>query len=318
MWADMNNKEIIPKTFVPCTICDSSDYEHVCNSRAGRITFLKTPISICKNCGFVFVNPRWTQEQYDKVMDLWYPYKFTWDPPNDQNEGKRHIKWRKMDERISPYYPNGIKNLLDIGAGQGWCIEYMKRKYPDLKAFAIERWEACQKHIEDEYGGVIVGNEILGDWSLQHEKSFDLIVFRHTLEHILEPKKALEKVRRFLSEDGYAYIVVPSMRETTRLLTHDYFRPCHVSYFCKDSLDSLARQVGLEAVVLQEKGERELWGLFRRSKKQTIKPDLYKEMKEHISNIQKKESIKSMKFLLKIKLLNIIQTLKICKPISKQ
>ena len=314
----MIKAELVPQLATCCAICGSTDFEPVCHSRATRILWLKTPISICKSCGFVYVNPTWTQDQYDKVMDLWYPYKFVWDPPDDQDLEKRHVKWRKMDERISSYYPNGIKCLLDVGAGQGWCIEYLKNKYPDLKACAIERWEACQRHIEQKYDGTIVGDEILGDWSLEHEASFDLIVFRHTLEHILEPKKVLKKVRRFLSDDGYAYIVVPSLRELTRLLIIDSFRPCHVSYFCKETLDSLARQVGLEAVVLEEKGQGELWGLFRRGNAEFFKPNVYREMKDIISSTRKKERYRSFQHLLKIEALNTLQGLKLYKPLSNK
>jgi len=207
--------------------------------------------------------------------------------------------------------------LLDVGAGQGWCIEYIKRKYPLLRAFAIERWPACQKHIKTKYDGVIVGSEITGDWPRRYENSFDLIVFRHTLEHILEAKKVLAKVARFLSDDGYAYIVTPSMREVTRPLVHSYFRPCHVSYFCKETLASLARQAGLSPVVMREKGQGEVWGLFKKGGKEFVKPDVYSEMKETIRRLRRKECIKSTKLLFMIKSLHLLQAAGVYKPLLK-
>jgi hypothetical protein len=100
-----------------------------------RILQLVAPISICRDCGFVFVNPRWSRDQYEEVSVLWFSHAFAVDPPKDVELEK----WEKMDERISSYYPHGINNLLDIGAGQGWGIEYLQRRFSALGAFAVER-----------------------------------------------------------------------------------------------------------------------------------------------------------------------------------
>ncbi len=286
--------------FVPCPICQSLRHEKICLSRTTRIPFLRTPISICKDCGFVYVNPRWTRTQYDAVMDLWYPYKWEWDPPTDPDESKRYVKWRKMDERISEFYPNGISSLLDVGAGQGWCIEYLLKKNPKLKACAVERWEPCQKHIEKSYGAKVIGSQIDGEWDLHFENNFELIVFRHTLEHILDPLPVLKRLRRFLSDTGYAYIVVPSMREIHTELIHDFFRPCHVSYFCKDTLESLCFQAGLEPFVLKESKQGEVWGLFKKGETKVLKPDVYQETKQIIRELRKKEWFFNWKFWFKM------------------
>ena len=278
---------------ISCLICGSDHAQFLCLSRTQRVPSLKTPISICRDCGFVYINPRWTREQYDEVMDRWYPHKFILDPPTDPSEDKRFVKWIKMDERIAPYYPNGVRNLLDVGAGQGWCIEYLKRKCTEMNAFAIERWEPCQKHIQENYNGVIIGEKIDAEWDPQYHNRFDLIVFRHTLEHIFEPLPVLKQLREYLSDDGYAYIVVPSIRETTRILQHSYFRPVHVSYFCKETLESLARQAGLEPVVMEEKRQKELWCLFKRGETAFIKPNVYEETMQIIATLQKQEWLKS-------------------------
>lgn len=302
---------------IPCPVCRSDNAQFLCYSRTQRIPSLRTPVSICRDCGFVYVNPRWTREQYDEVMDRWYPHKFILDPPTDPSEDKRFVKWVKMDERIAPYYPNGVKSLLDVGAGQGWCIEYLKRKFPDMEACAIERWEPCQKHIEETYGGTIVGDTIDAPWDERYKNHFDLIVFRHTLEHIFDPLGVLTQLREYLSDEGMAYIVVPSIRETTRILTHSYFRPVHVSYFNKDTLESLARQAGLEPVVMEEKGQKELWCLFKRGEPAFVKPDVYGETIGHIRALQRKEMFKSAFEFLHINLLDILDRTNI-RPMPKK
>ena len=287
---------------IPCPVCGSEDREHLGHTLSGRVIGVRTPISICRSCGFVFVCPRWTREQYDAVMDLWYPHKFELDPEQRLElsaepgaEDLRFRKWRVMDERIHSYYPQGVRRLLDVGAGQGWCIEYLKRKYPSRQACAVERWPDAQRNIEQRYGARIIGSDIDGEWDKGTEGSFDLVVFRHTLEHILDPKPVLEQIRRHLSADGLAYIVVPSLRGIRRPLFHNWFRPVHVSYFCGDTLESLARQAGLEPVVMEERGSNEVWALFRRGESSFRKPDTYTEIKGLLEELRTRQRLEAMR-----------------------
>ena len=133
----------------PCPICNHLYNDIVCIARSPRLHQLKIPISICKSCGFFFICPRWHKEDYDNLMNFWYSEKFTKDPPDSKDENKKYEKWDKMYGRIGKYFQQGVDSLLDVGAGQGWCIEYTKKLYPQVDTYAIERWQSCIEHIEN-------------------------------------------------------------------------------------------------------------------------------------------------------------------------
>jgi SAM-dependent methyltransferase len=168
--------------------------------------------------------------------------------------------------------------------------------------------------MENTYGTVIVANDINGDWDIQYKNTFDLVVLRHTLEHLLEPKKNLEQICQALTDNGYLYIEVPSLRNNQHLLFNDFFRPSHLSYFCKETLESLTRNAGLKPVILREEKGLGLWGLFKKGSTESIKPDVYGEMKRIIRERHSRVYSNDLKLLLKIKLLNLLRIAGVYEP----
>lgn len=277
--------DITPTTQVSCAVCGREQGEKLFVSRNTVLPALKTPLSICPECGFVYVSPRWTPAEYDAVQDMWFPLKMYKKRPFDEKDPqKKYKKWQIMLHRIAPWYPDGVKSLLDIGAAQGWCIEYLHTRFPHMEACAIERLKECREHITSHLNCPVIGQDLGGGINPDYAGRFGLIVFRHTLEHLLDPLDALQKIRAYLAEGGHAYIVTPSLREIrTKTMLHNYFRPVHMSYFCTDSLRALAAQAGLEAVALEEQGLGEVWGLFRRAQPRREVPDLYAETSRMVS-----------------------------------
>lgn len=288
-------KKIVATAKTECPLCEHDSPELLSRSITRNVPGSVSNISICKNCGFVFMNPRWTPEQYNQVMDYWYPQKFThnadsrleatFDPAKEEI---RFRKWERMYERIESFYPNGIENVLDVGAGQGWCIQFLQTKYPNIQPFAIERWPAAKTHLKDAYGAKIIADTTEDEWDPEYQGRFDLIVFRHTLEHLLDPLVALEKIRSFLSGDGMAYIAVPTLKHIKVPLEHDFFRPVHVLYFQKETLEALCQRAGLEAVICED-DRGDAWGLFKRGEKKNVVPDLYEANRRALTDLKRKE-----------------------------
>lgn len=171
-----------------------------------------------------------------------------------------------MWSRISGSYPQGIRSVLDIGAGRGWSLKFLREKFPTIRASAIERTPEVRQRLKNTDGIEIVASDISEHWAEKVTgRAFDLIIFRHTLEHMLDPVGALRKIGSALSPEGYAYIVVPnamSIRKGFPMRT-DFFRPVHLHYFNRSTLMAMVERAGLAADILDDEGE--VWGLFRRA-----------------------------------------------------
>ena len=170
-----------------------------------------------------------------------------------------------MWSRIGDSYPNVIKSVLDIGAGRGWGFEMLQKRFPGISMTAIEHSPRDREHLESSYGVEVIATNVSESWPAKIDNSgFDLIIFRHTLEHMLDPMDALKKIEKSLSNNGYAYIVVPNcMRipKGTRMRT-DFFRPVHLYYFNSTTFLQICEKAGLVAEIFGAEGE--IWGLFRR------------------------------------------------------
>jgi hypothetical protein len=111
----------------------------------------------------------------------------------------------------------------------------------------------------------VIAADVSEDWASKTDSAgFDLIIFRHTLEHMLDPVGTLRKIESSLSKDGYAYIVVPNCMRISagaRMRT-DFFRPVHLYYFNPTTFLKICENAGLVADIIGD--ENEIWGLFRK------------------------------------------------------
>jgi len=251
--------------FPACDVCDGSDFEMLSDLRSPRMINFKGGIAICRDCGFVTMRPRPAGATYARINDIWFSETFDTDDPEKSDATKKFRKWELMWKRIGREYPGVPRHLLDVGAGQGWAIEYLKSLYPGMPATAIERWAPCADYIRSRLVSEVVDLEPSGDWPADFAGKFDLVIFRHTLEHLNDPIRALRNIAGVLSPNGAAYIVVPNaerVRVGTAMRT-DFFRPVHLHYFNEHTLRRLAARAGLRARLFA--AESELWGLFERS-----------------------------------------------------
>lgn len=249
----------------PCDVCGGEDFERLATLRSPRLPGLALPVGICRRCGFVTQYPRLPSDQYRAVNSIWFSHMFGKDAPNISDQATKFGKWELMWQRIGRYYPAGPAALLDVGAGQGWAIEFLRSRYPAMPATAIEQWGPCQDYIRNQLGAEVVDVDITDAWPAGLAGRFDLVIFRHTIEHLEEPLAALERVATALAPGGHCYLVAPNALSITpgNAMATNYFRPVHLHYFNAETLTALAARAGLAATVV-DGGGGEVWGLYRR------------------------------------------------------
>jgi SAM-dependent methyltransferase len=167
-----------------------------------------------------------------------------------------------MWKRISEYYPNGPKRVLDVGAGSGGAIEFLKSLYPSIEVMAIEQSQIFREYIANKIGIPVLNLDIDFHWPDDLFEQFDLIIFRHTLEHLQNPFSALKQVSHCLTPDGHVYLVVPNAMQLPPEcgVRTGYFIPVHINYFNMTTLTRICGRAGLTPTVI--KAEKEIWGLF--------------------------------------------------------
>ena len=249
-----------------CPICN-----HDIAIPNGKISYMSQDFwyVICPNCNTKYMNPRPTKSSYDdfyknyfweevfsnnrfriegqiwnyEMKDLEKLYQWNNDE-KDRNpeEGKKimndkleRLRVENIDNILSQSLDFSKKNrILEVGAGIGVTLNYLNKKY-NCEVDAIEpSKEACKIM---EQGGSI---KVVANYAEEIEKisdilpKYDCIIFAHSLENTLNPKKNILDSIKSLTNEGIIYI------QCSNLFTFDQMNPYHPFIFSFKSLDVLA------------------------------------------------------------------------------
>lgn len=205
----------------------------------------------CAECDLIYLNPRPTEEAsvafYENLEYL--PFSST---SGNQTALTRlygglrryNLKWKRR--RITAVHQKG--RLLDVGCGTGEFLSEMRNA--GWKVAGIERDNEASKfarhtlQLEVISGGAEAVNEIHG--------KFDIITLWHVLEHLYQPKAALECLGQRLSKDGMIVAAVPNIVSIDFKFYRDNWialdAPRHVQHFSVKTLQALAATTGLDLV----------------------------------------------------------------------
>ena len=245
---------------VSCPICGNEKLQTI--SKKGQFR-LPCYVSICPSDGLVFLSPRWTKERYMEFYQNEYDSYHRPSVLNTETENQKYGAIKIIFSRLENLkLINDMKSVLDIGAGMGWSLQYIKYNYPDFqRVAAIETSSHCIRNLREVVGASIVSTDVDDNWK---STDFDLVIMRHALEHFMNPIDVLRKVGENLSENGVVYIAVPDMMHPKGSLINYWFRAVHTFYFSEATLNTMASIANLELIEIKTENT-ELWGVFKKS-----------------------------------------------------
>jgi 2-polyprenyl-3-methyl-5-hydroxy-6-metoxy-1,4-benzoquinol methylase len=149
------------------------------------------------------------------------------------------------------------KNLkiLEIGAAYGETLFYLKQNNVASEVVGIDLFEDVNnKHNYKNLDRFIFGN--IEDIDLiEYTDYFDLILLPDVLEHLIEPKPVLEKIKKYLKSDGKIIVSMPNIRHYSALhkifIKGDFtyeesgiFDYTHMRFYCKKNIAELLLSSG--------------------------------------------------------------------------
>ncbi len=120
---------------------------------------------------------------------------------------------------------------------------------------AIEEVPQLRSAIETN-GGDVIADSLNSDLT-KFKGKFDIIIFRHIIEHLLDPKKHLKILRSLLSDKGFIFLALPNCGQpgSKKGFRTSFLRPVHISYFCEGNCERIVNQCGLKIDKKQIDGE---------------------------------------------------------------
>ncbi len=197
---------------------------------------------ICTSCGFIFFSPR--PEENDMVIK----YNLV----NELGDAKQRDEFMYHgitcdDKRALEIYKSIAvfgevynSNIIDLGGASGLNLKYFLN---DNNCFVIDY----------ERRELLAGTEYLCETTEDMPESMQakVVLYCHTLEHVVDPVKEILKIKDILELGGLLYIEVPfgcwnEFKHTRNFLTH-------LNFFSEGSLYYLLDMCGLSIKYLKLK-----------------------------------------------------------------
>lgn len=220
---------------------------------------LPVRFQVCRNCGLVVLNPRWSLELYNKFYTEYYrslvteyaapkeSQKSQKSPVGANNAGEYFQKLARAVqlEAILPAKPR----ILEIGGGVGDAASYMRDQY-DADVVIVEPNKSEAE--EAEKRGFVVIADVFENAHFEIA-DFDLVVMLRTVDHLIDAIAAFEKMRRLLKEKK-GWVLLDGVDYFRRMwILKDAIKPLkidHCYYFSPETLPAMMAKCALHPKVV--------------------------------------------------------------------
>ncbi|WP_298817933.1 methyltransferase domain-containing protein [uncultured Roseibium sp.] len=236
----------------PCGICAGTSFVVIAERDRYNVA-VKT--CICKGCGLVQTNPRLRSEDYEDLYKTLYRSLYTSsEVPLDEFFKKQ----KRIGRRILDYVAGRVEvgpgtRILEIGAGAGGTLEVLCAG--GAVGLGLDLDETYLNHGRNRWLNLQFG--AIGSFDLAFRPDF--VVYRHVLEHMVDPIGELKAVR-VKGRRGYThlYVEVPgidSVEDGPTRLRGDFLRTLqsvHINYFSKASLTNVFHLSGYKVLKIDD------------------------------------------------------------------
>lgn len=233
---------------ISCSLCGSAERRPLCTGHDRFVPQNTATYTLhsCARCGLVYLSPR-----PDTPEELAAIYPPSYDSYVGERQGltmlMRRAAWRpEIGEILARTTPASA--ILEVGSATGeFLAELRRRGRPNL--LGLELSEAAARVARERHGLDVRAGQ-LDDAELP-AGSCDLVIMRHVLEHVPDPRATLGTIARLLRPGGRCIFTIPNVDSHTRRIFgadwYGYDVPRHFTLFPRRALAALLEAAGLRA-----------------------------------------------------------------------
>lgn len=240
-----------------CSICGSTDSELLTEKDRYGLT---CHVVICKICGLTYINPRMTQDSYNRFYDGEYRKLYI----GVESPAKLYFyaRYKKADKILNfikstnPALEFKSLNVLEIGCADGGILYYFKDQGHNVKG--VDLGSEYLKFGRDNYNLDLIHGSLK---DIPQDFTPDIIIYSHVLEHILNLDSELKQLKEKCTEKTLIYIEVPGIKNLHKIYKMDsllYFQNAHTYHFSLTTLTNLFIKNGFRLI----KGNEHVRSLF--------------------------------------------------------
>jgi 2-polyprenyl-3-methyl-5-hydroxy-6-metoxy-1,4-benzoquinol methylase len=225
-----------------CLICG----ENIWNLIGSHQEFLKSRICICDHCGFITTIPLPAKEKIQEHYNKIYRSEERKIPLIYRASQERRAKSQFLFMKSSlPSNLDGYR-VLEIGAGIGTLAQKFKKNGSIITGF--EPRKELAEYANQHYQIKLYNKEY--DPHTVMDRSWDLIIVSHVLEHIADLQDFLNSLKKLIRNNGYLFIEVPNDNRV-KISNRIQFKKktdSHLHFFSTNTLKTLLSSCGFKIV----------------------------------------------------------------------
>lgn len=246
-----------------CEICGCSENTLISKQiREGEGRIVR-----CNQCGLIFQDAKFSLNQIKQYYNNEYTKTNSLDSDSIQTPREHFVdrlatlslSLNKIKEILLDNYKNTSSkiNILEVGASTGELLFSIRNELSDKinidKTIGIElNSEFCDwanSNLED----IDMIDRDLNE--VEFDIKFDFIYSNYTLDHLINPKETLLKMKSLLKKDGIIYLELPNRDEALNYYlspkTQDSYQifswhKAHMFYFTCDSITKMMDNIGMD------------------------------------------------------------------------
>lgn len=213
-----------------------------------RIGLSETRYVVCKQCGFVYQNPKLDEQEIERLYSKSYydeqharvteAYKI-----KKEEYAKHSFEW--ISSKINVPVHAHDSNILDIGSNTGAFLSLFKKN--GWNCFGVEPSQNMSTIAKERYGLEQIFTQLF-ERGMFASSSFSFVSLLHTLEHLENPAIILKDIHDVLQSDGYLYVEVPDIFHPKSAFYTSYFATPHLYVFSQYSLQRLLATHGFATI----------------------------------------------------------------------
>jgi len=215
-------------TIASCYVCGGGKFRFLFSKNGWRI-------EACRNCGFVFVNPRYGENEAAEIYN-----EEGWFFSGRNQDGKKNYATEELASvqragkivgKLRSMRSGPARSLLEIGCGLGYVLDAAKKAGLTATGLDIskEAVAICREKGHEAYAGT------LGDLIAKSTAKFDIITAFDVFEHICEPLAFLADIKKLANPGALIVMSVPNVHCLAAKLRgkswSQFILPEHINYF---------------------------------------------------------------------------------------
>jgi 2-polyprenyl-3-methyl-5-hydroxy-6-metoxy-1,4-benzoquinol methylase len=122
------------------------------------------------------------------------------------DDNLNYYHWARRE--IKPLLPENPCRVLEVGAGAGSTLKWIKALYPKSETTAVELNSTLLPELRQNVDVPIIGAI---EEAIPQLKTYDLILLLDVLEHLLDPAATLKYLSKLLEPEGRIIVSVPNI-----------------------------------------------------------------------------------------------------------